>query len=64
VVLPGNVIAIDGKTLRGSHGDDRQRQVHLVAAFTHREGVVIAQQQVADKSNEIPAVQGPTRVHG
>jgi hypothetical protein len=57
VVLPGNVIAIDGKTLRGSHGDDRQRQVHLVAAFTHREGVVIAQQQVADKSNEIPAVQ-------
>jgi len=57
VALPGNVIAIDGKTLRGSHGDDRQRQVHLVAAFTHREGVVIAQQQVADKSNEIPAAQ-------
>lgn len=57
VPLPGNVIAIDGKTLRGSHGDDGQRQVHLVAAFTHREGVVIAQQQVADKSNEIPAVQ-------
>ncbi|MBM3496412.1 MAG: ISAs1 family transposase [Armatimonadetes bacterium] len=57
VQLPGNVIAIDGKALRGSHGDDRQQQVHLVAAFTHREGVVIAQQQVRDKSNEIPAVQ-------
>jgi len=57
VTLPGNVIAIDGKALRGSHGDDRQRKVHLVAALTHHEGVVIAQEQVADKSNEIPAVQ-------
>jgi predicted transposase YbfD/YdcC len=28
-----------------------------VAAFTHREGVVIAQRQVAGKSNEIPAAQ-------
>lgn len=57
VTLPGNVIAIDGKSLRGSHGDDRQKQVHLVAALTHREGVVIAQQQVGDKSNEIAAMQ-------
>ena len=57
VTLPGNVIAIDGKALRGSHGDDRKQQVHLVAALTHHEGVVIAQEQVADKSNEIPAVQ-------
>ena len=57
VQLPGNVIAIDGKSLRGSHHADRQQQVHLVAAFTHREGVVIAQQQVQDKSNEIPAAQ-------
>lgn len=57
VELPGNVIAIDGKSLRGSHGADRQQQIHLVAAFTHREGAVIAQQQVEDKSNEIPAAQ-------
>lgn len=57
VELPGNVIAIDGKSLRGSHGADRQQQVHLVAAFTHREGAVVAQQQVADKSNEIPAAR-------
>ena len=57
VELPGNVIAIDGKSLRGSHHGDRQKQVHLVAALTHREGVVIAQQQVSDKSNEIPAAR-------
>jgi predicted transposase YbfD/YdcC len=31
--------------------------VHLVAAFTNREGAVVAQQQVADKSNEIPAAR-------
>ena len=43
VKLPGNAIAIDGKSLRGSYGVDPHRQVHLVAAFTHREGVVIAQ---------------------
>ena len=57
VDLPGNVIAIDGKSLRDSHRAERQQQVHLVAAFTHREGVVVAQQQVADKSNEIPAAR-------
>lgn len=57
VKLPGNAIAIDGKSLRGSHGADPQQQVHLVAAFTHREGVVIAQRQIAGKSNEIPAAQ-------
>lgn len=57
VRLPGNAIAIDGKSLCGSHGADPQKQVHLVAAFTHREGVVIAQQEVADKSNEIPAAR-------
>ena len=57
VKLPGNAIAIDGKSLRGSHGADPQQQVHLVAAFTHREGVVIAQRQVPGKSNEIPAAR-------
>jgi Druantia protein DruA/DDE_Tnp_1-associated/Transposase DDE domain len=53
----GNVIAIDGKTLRGSHGANRQGQAHLVAALTHREGAVIAQTKTDAKSNEIPAVQ-------
>lgn len=57
VSTKGNAIAIDGKTLRGSHGADRQAQVHLVAALTHREGAVIAQTKTNAKSNEIPAVQ-------
>jgi hypothetical protein len=53
----GNTIAIDGKTLRGSHGACREGQVHLVAALTHREGAVIAQTKTSAKSNEIPAAQ-------
>ncbi len=57
VTAKGNAIAIDGKTLRGSHVKNREGQVHLVAALTHREGAVIAQTQTKDKSNEIPAVQ-------
>lgn len=57
VSTKGNAIAIDGKTLRGSHGADRQSRVHLVAALTHREGAVIAQTATEAKSNEIPAVQ-------
>jgi predicted transposase YbfD/YdcC len=46
-------IAIDGKTLRGS----QQRGApgaHLLSALAHRLGVTLAQQAVADKTNEIP----------
>jgi len=45
-------VAVDGKTLRGSTRVDGKR-THLVAAFLHHEKVVINQQQVDDKSNEI-----------
>jgi DDE_Tnp_1-associated len=48
-------IAIDGKTLRGS-----QRQgaldVHLLSALSHRLGLTLYQQAVADKTNEIGAL--------
>ena len=57
VITKGHAIAIDGKTLRGSHVKNGKEQVHLVAALTHREGAVIAQTQTKAKSNEIPAAQ-------
>jgi hypothetical protein len=48
-------IAIDGKTLRGS-----QRQgaldVHLLSALSHRLGLTLYQQAVAEKTNEIGAM--------
>jgi hypothetical protein len=46
-------VALDGKTLRGSH-DGEQAAVHLLAAITHDTGVVVAQRDVEEKSNEIP----------
>jgi predicted transposase YbfD/YdcC len=47
------VIAVDGKTLRGSgHGEQDSR--HLLAAFDHAHGVVLGQVDVATKTNEIP----------
>lgn len=51
-------IALDGKALRGSASrvmDLRARQ--LVSAFTHADLIILGHLEVADKSNEIPAVQ-------
>src|SRR5256886_16410696 len=48
------VIAVDGKVLRGSRLPDGS-QVHLLSAYDTATGVVLAQVQIAAKSNEIPA---------
>jgi Transposase DDE domain len=47
------MIAVDGKTLRGSgHGEQDSR--HLLAAVDHGHGVVLGQVEVGAKINEIP----------
>jgi predicted transposase YbfD/YdcC len=48
-------IAVDGKTLRGSQKQGAPG-VHLLSALGHRLGLTLAQQAVADKTNEIPVV--------
>jgi predicted transposase YbfD/YdcC len=48
------VIAIDGKVERGARLPDG-RQVHLLSAYDTSAGLVLAQVQIAAKSNEIPA---------
>jgi predicted transposase YbfD/YdcC len=48
------VIAIDGKVQRGARLGDG-RQVHLLSAYDTAAGIVLAQVQIAAKSNEIPA---------
>ena len=48
------VIAVDGKTLRGSRLPEG-RQTHLLSALDTSTGVVLAQVTVDTKSNEIPA---------
>jgi predicted transposase YbfD/YdcC len=47
------VIAVDGKTLRGS-GGDQQPARHLLAALDHAHGVVLGQVEVGAKTNEMP----------
>ncbi|MEU9546725.1 IS3 family transposase [Streptomyces mirabilis] len=50
---PLRAIAVDGKTVRGSRTPTRSATV-LLAAMAHT-GEVLAQRQIADKSNEIPS---------
>jgi predicted transposase YbfD/YdcC len=53
--LNGELIAIDGKSLRGSH-DGSTRMTHLVSAWHHAQGLVLGQIKTAAKSNEITAI--------
>jgi predicted transposase YbfD/YdcC len=55
-IPPRAGLAVDGKTVRGARGTGQDRAPHLLAAVTH-DGVVLAQQQITAKSNEIPAFQ-------
>jgi predicted transposase YbfD/YdcC len=51
------VIHIDGKTSRGSYDrDNNLKALHTVSAWSSEHGLVLAQQKVNDKSNEITAV--------
>lgn len=53
----GQVVAIDGKTVRGSGKESSgQRALHLVSAWASTNGVVLGQRKVADQSNEITAI--------
>ncbi|WP_099143516.1 ISAs1 family transposase, partial [Xenorhabdus kozodoii] len=53
----GEIIAIDGKTLRGTYdGKNRQSMLHMVSAFATQNGVVMGQLSTDKKSNEITAI--------
>jgi hypothetical protein len=45
-------VALDGKTQRVS-GDGEKPPIHLLSAITHESGVVVAQESVGEKTNEI-----------
>ncbi len=48
-------LAVDGKTVRGS-GDGGARPIHQVSAFATDLGIVLGQEKVTRKSNEITAI--------
>ena len=53
----GELIAIDGKTLRSSYDrDSRQSTIHMVSAFAAENRLVLGQVKTDEKSNEITAI--------
>ena len=69
-LLPGEVVAIDGKTLRRSHDKRAGKQaIHLVSAWASANTLTLGQVKTDRKSNEITAIPrlagdaGVERVH-
>ena len=54
-VTDTQVIAIDGKCSRRRH-DEEGNMLHMVSAFATEARIVLGQEKVADKSNEITAI--------
>jgi len=54
-VEAGEVVSIDGKTLRRS-GDKDKKPIHMVSAWANRNQMVLGQLAIEEKSNEITAV--------
>ena len=52
----GQGIAVDGKTLRGIHGEELAG-VHLIAAYAHHNAVVLAQRAALGKGRELEAAK-------
>lgn len=56
-LLPGEVVAIDGKTLRRSHDKaNGKRAIHMVSAWSSSNALVLGQVKTEEKSNEITAI--------
>ena len=54
---PDRLIAIDGKTCRGSHDAAQQLgPLHIVSAWASEEGIALGQIATEEKSNEITAI--------
>ncbi len=56
-VLKGEVVALDGKTLRHSYDRGAEKgAIHMVSAWASANRLVLGQRKVEDKSNEITAI--------
>jgi len=53
--LEGEIIAVDGKTARGSRNGE-QAAIHMVSAFVCGRGITLGQWKAQEKSNEITAI--------
>lgn len=56
-VTQGEIIAIDGKTLKRSHDrSNKAAAIHMVSAWACNNGLVLGQLKTEEKSNEITAI--------
>lgn len=58
----GEVVAIDGKCIRGSSDDGIGTYTHLVSTWASANNLLLAQEKVAGKSNEITAIPRLLRI--
>jgi predicted transposase YbfD/YdcC len=59
----GQLISLDGKTLRGSYErGGKQGMIHMVSAWASENRLVLGQRKVTEKSNEITAIPQLLRV--
>lgn len=55
--MGGEIIPIDGKTIRGSYDRNQGKSaLHVISAWASEQSLVLAQMKVEDKSNEITAI--------
>jgi predicted transposase YbfD/YdcC len=52
----GQIIAIDGKTIRGAKSQGKKSPIHMVSAWACETNLVLGQVKTAEKSNEITAI--------
>ena len=52
----GEVIPIDGKTIRGAKSHGKKSPFHMVSAWASNNNMVLGQVKVSEKSNEITAI--------
>jgi len=52
---PGEHLSLDGKTLRSSHGNPINAQVHLLSLFCEKSGIVVRDTPMRRGENEISA---------
>jgi len=55
-ITNGDIVSIDGKTLRGSRDKGSKRAIHMVSAWSKLNQISLGQLKVDDKSNEITAI--------
>ena len=52
----GEIVAIDGKTLRGAKEHGKKSTIHMVSAWASKNNMVLGQVKTDEKSNEITAI--------